>query len=99
MSEAMGLVVVSAAGRMGQTLIRAIAAAEGVRLVGAVERQGAPQIGRDAGDLAGVGNLGVAITEDPLQAFAKAEASSISRCRQRRWNLPAMPRRRASPTS
>lgn len=73
MSEAMGLVVVGAAGRMGQTLIRAIAAAEGVRLVGAVERQGAPQIGSDAGDLAGVGNLGVAITDDPLQAFAKAE--------------------------
>ena len=69
----MGLVVVGAAGRMGRTLIRAVAETQGVRLAGAVERRGAPQVGADAGELAGAGSLGVAITDDPLPAFAKAD--------------------------
>ena len=46
----MGLAVVGAAGRMGQTLIRTICAMDGVRLVGAIERAGSPYVGRDAGD-------------------------------------------------
>ena len=69
----MALVVVGAAGRMGQTLVRVIHETPGVRLSGAVERQGAPQLGRDAGELAGVGPLGVAISDDPLPVFAKAD--------------------------
>lgn len=69
----MGLVVVGAAGRMGRTLIRAIHESDGARLVGAVERAGAPQLGSDAGELAGVGALGVPISHDPLTAFAHAD--------------------------
>lgn len=69
----MGLVVVGAAGRMGQTLIRAIASIAGARVVGAVERAGSPDIGKDAGALAGVGEIGVPITDDPLPVFAKAD--------------------------
>lgn len=69
----MALVVVGAAGRMGQTLVRVIHETPGVRLSGAVERQGAPQLGRDAGELAGVGPLGVAVSDDPLPVFAKAD--------------------------
>ena len=72
MSE-MGLVVVGAAGRMGQTLVRTITEVSGVRLVGAVERSGSPSLGRDAGEIAGTGTLGVAITDDPLPAFAAAD--------------------------
>ena len=69
----MALVVVGASGRMGQTLIRVITETEGVRLSGAVERQGAAELGRDAGELAGVGTLGVTISDDPLPVFAQAE--------------------------
>lgn len=69
----MRLVVVGAAGRMGQTLIRTIHTSEGVKVVGAVERQGSPHLGKDAGDIAGVGAIDVAITDDPLPAFAKAD--------------------------
>lgn len=69
----MGLVVVGAAGRMGRTLIRAIAETEGAKLVAAVEREGSTFLGQDAGELAGVGNLGVAISDDPLAAFAHAD--------------------------
>jgi 4-hydroxy-tetrahydrodipicolinate reductase len=73
MSEPMKLVVVGAGGRMGQTLIRAIAASEGVVLAGAIEQTDSPFLGRDAGLLAGVGEVGVAISEDPLPVFAKAD--------------------------
>ena len=69
----MGLVVVGAAGRMGQTLIRTVNAISGARVVGAIERAGSPALGRDAGELAGIGPLGVAITDDPLPVFAKAD--------------------------
>jgi 4-hydroxy-tetrahydrodipicolinate reductase len=72
MSE-MGLVVVGAAGRMGQTLIRTVQQVAGVRVAGAIERAGSPFLGRDAGELAGVGPLGVPIVDDPLPVFAKAD--------------------------
>lgn len=69
----MGLVVVGAAGRMGRTLMRVVSETEGVTLVGAIERRGAPEVGADAGELAGLGANGIAIAEDPLPAFAKAD--------------------------
>lgn len=69
----MGLVIVGAAGRMGQTLIRTVHAMEGLRVAAAVERPGSPFLGRDAGELAGIGTIDVAITDDPLAAFAKAD--------------------------
>ncbi|MBS3648937.1 4-hydroxy-tetrahydrodipicolinate reductase [Pseudaminobacter sp. 19-2017] len=72
MSE-MGLAVVGAAGRMGQTLIRTVGGMQGVRVIGAVERAGSPHLGRDAGELAGVGHLDVPITDDPLRVFAQAD--------------------------
>ncbi|WP_457298152.1 4-hydroxy-tetrahydrodipicolinate reductase [Phyllobacterium sp. P5_D12] len=69
----MKLAVVGAAGRMGQTLIRVIHATPGAILAGAIERPGSPHIGSDAGELAGVGNLGVSITDDAAAAFAGVE--------------------------
>lgn len=69
----MNLVVVGAGGRMGQTLIRTISATPGVRVSGALEREGSAVLGKDVGELAGVGSLGVAITDDPLPVFAKAD--------------------------
>ncbi|PDT16977.1 4-hydroxy-tetrahydrodipicolinate reductase [Rhizobium sp. J15] len=70
---AMKLVVVGAAGRMGQTLIRLIHSIEGVTLHAAVERAGSPFVGKDAGEIAGLGPTGVIIGDDPLQAFLHAE--------------------------
>ena len=72
-SADMGLVVVGAAGRMGQALIRAIHSIPGAKVAAAIERKGSPQVGQDAGQLAGVGTLGVPISDDPLPAFAKAD--------------------------
>lgn len=72
MSE-MRLVVVGAAGRMGRALVRAATEADGVRVTAAIERTGSGFMGKDAGELAGVGELGVAISDDPLTAFAAAD--------------------------
>ncbi len=59
------LAVVGAAGRMGKTLISAIAADENATLTAATERPGADGIGvLDAGDIAGVGTLGVTLVDD-----------------------------------
>ena len=69
----MKLVVVGAAGRMGQTLIRTIHAMPGATLFAAVERPGSAFIGRDAGEIAGLGPTGVVITGEPLEAFVEAE--------------------------
>lgn len=71
--DTMGLIVVGAAGRMGQSLIRAIAEIDGVHLAGAIERAGSDALGCDAGELAGLGANGVAITDDALPVFARAE--------------------------
>jgi len=70
---AMKLVVVGAAGRMGQTLIRLIHSIEGVVLHAAIERTGSPFVGKDAGEIAGLGPTGVIISDDPLKAFLDAE--------------------------
>jgi 4-hydroxy-tetrahydrodipicolinate reductase len=69
----MGLIVVGAAGRMGRTLVRVISETEGATLVGAVERSGAAELGKDAGTLAGLPECGVALSDDPLPLFAKAD--------------------------
>jgi 4-hydroxy-tetrahydrodipicolinate reductase len=60
----MRLIVAGAGGRMGRTLIHAIAATEGVMLAGAVEAAGSTVIGRDAGELAGLGKNGVAVVTE-----------------------------------
>ncbi|MCK8782049.1 4-hydroxy-tetrahydrodipicolinate reductase [Rhizobium sp. NTR19] len=72
-SNDMKLVVVGAAGRMGQTLIRVISETPGVMLHAAIEREGSPFLGKDAGEMAGAGTLGIPVTDDPLNAFLDAE--------------------------
>jgi 4-hydroxy-tetrahydrodipicolinate reductase len=69
----MKLVVVGAAGRMGQTLIRLIHETSGVELHAAVERDSSPFIGRDAGELSGLGPIGIEVTSDALAAFVHAD--------------------------
>lgn len=69
----MKLVVVGAAGRMGQTLIRLIDGTPGVELHAAIERAGSPYIGRDAGELSGLGAIGIPVTSDALEAFVHAD--------------------------
>src|SRR5215471_17621685 len=69
----MRLIVAGAGGRMGRTLIHAIAAMDGVTLAGAVDAPGSAVIGRDAGELAGLGKNGVAVTADAAPPLANAD--------------------------
>ena len=64
---ALRIAIVGAGGRMGRQLIQAVHNAEGVELGAAFERVGSSLIGADAGELAGIGSLGVKVADD-LQA-------------------------------
>ena len=69
----MRLVVAGAGGRMGRTLIHAIAATDGVTLAGAIERADSGVIGRDAGELAGLGANGVKVISDAALLLKNAD--------------------------
>lgn len=58
------IAIAGAGGRMGRALIQAVVAAEGVQLAAAIEQPQSSLLGSDAGELAGVGKLGVAISAD-----------------------------------
>ena len=57
-------VIIGAAGRMGRMLVANVAKNANFELAGATEYAGSPDLGQDAGVLAGVGELGVKITSD-----------------------------------
>jgi 4-hydroxy-tetrahydrodipicolinate reductase len=65
----MRLIVAGAGGRMGRTLIKAIAETDGVTLAGAMEGPRSAFIGQDSGTLAGLGENGI-----PIAAEMKADA-------------------------
>lgn len=74
MTHLPGIVVTGASGRMGQMLIRTVLASDKAQLVGAVERPGHDWVGQDVGTAMGGAALGVIVTDEPLEAFAKAQA-------------------------
>src|SRR6266853_1954418 len=67
------VVVAGAGGRMGRTLIHAVAATKGVTLTGAVDAPGSAVIGRDTGELAGLGRNGVVVAADVAPLLAQAD--------------------------
>jgi 4-hydroxy-tetrahydrodipicolinate reductase len=69
----MRLIVAGAGGRMGRTLIQAIAASADVALAGAVEAAGDAVIGRDSGELAGLGTNGVPVVAGLAPLLAAAD--------------------------
>jgi 4-hydroxy-tetrahydrodipicolinate reductase len=66
--------VAGASGRMGRTLIRALAESQGMELAFALERPGDANLGSDSGLLAGVAATDVPITDDPVAAAAESDA-------------------------
>src|SRR5882724_1955802 len=58
------IVVAGAAGRMGNRIVACLADTADLRLVAALEAPGHAAIGRDAGELAGVGKAGVSVGAD-----------------------------------
>ena len=78
------VIINGACGRMGRLIIQGVSQQADMQLVGAIEYPEHPQIGSDAGVVAGIGDIGVPITgelEDILQnadvviEFSKPEAT------------------------
>ena len=65
--------IAGASGRMGRTLIRALAEADNMRLAFALERSGHADLGKDASVLAGLPPRGVVLTDDALAALAASD--------------------------
>ncbi len=74
MSNLTGIVVTGASGRMGQMLVKMIGASDKAKLVGCIERSGHPWIGRDIGEAMGGARLGMLVSDDPLETFARTQA-------------------------
>ena len=64
------VVVAGAAGRMGSRLVALVSAEADLRLVAALEASAHPALKRDAGEVAGVGRVGVPISDDADAALA-----------------------------
>ena len=70
----MKIAVMGAAGRMGRELVSAIAAMPGCSVAGGTEAPGSPAIGRDIGELAGLGQLGPKISDNAAVVIAASDA-------------------------
>lgn len=66
--------VVGAAGRMGGAVVRQVTETGGCVVAAASEIQGSEAVGRDAGDLAGIGSLGVEVIDDAAAMFDRVDA-------------------------
>jgi 4-hydroxy-tetrahydrodipicolinate reductase len=65
------VVVAGAAGRMGGRLLALARESADLRVVAALEHPGHPGLGRDAGEVAGAGHLGIPVTADPGSALLR----------------------------
>lgn len=90
--------IIGVSGRMGCALVRAAAETSDIRVASAVASPESPALGRDAGSLAGVANIGVAVTADLAAAVgsadvvidfsnARAAAANLAACRAARKAL------------
>src|SRR5690606_2279073 len=69
----MRLAVAGPAGRMGRMLTRLVHETPGCEIAGGIERKGAPEVGRDLGLLAGIGELGIPVVDEPLDLFTRID--------------------------
>src|SRR5262249_27066235 len=81
-------VIVGVSGRMGRALVRAASELSDFQVSGAVASATSSALGQDAGELAGVGTLGVPVTHDLAAALARADvAIDFSTASSTRSNL------------
>lgn len=68
------IAIVGASGRMGQMLIKTVMESDKATLSGVTERPGHDWIGKDLGACLGGSDIGVTVSDDPLEVFAKSQA-------------------------
>lgn len=66
-------IVDGACGQMGRMIVKGISQAADMQLVGAVEMPAHPLLGKDAGEVAGVGRLGVPVMADLSEVIEKGD--------------------------
>ena len=74
MTDTPGIVITGASGRMGQMLVQSVLESDKCHLVGALEREGHDWIGQDVGAAMGRQAVGIHVTDDAVEVFAKAQA-------------------------
>ncbi len=97
MADDVRVVIHGAGGRMGQRLIALARQDAGLTIVGAVDSAKSPVLGRDAGEVAGIGPIGVPITStipdnaDVVIDFSVPEAAAelAEICHKRKLKLVA----------
>src|SRR6059058_6179144 len=67
--------VIGCAGRMGRMLIADIVASEGCELAGGAAKPGSAAVGRELGELTGVGRVGIAATADARQVLRDSDVA------------------------
>lgn len=67
------VVVAGVAGRMGSQIVNLVSRTPEMKLVGAIERDAHPSLGKDVGELCGWGRLGLEIASDPRPSLKKAD--------------------------
>jgi 4-hydroxy-tetrahydrodipicolinate reductase len=73
--RALRMAIIGAAGRMGQSLVRAARARSDVTIEAAVVSPASELAGRDVGEIAGVGALGMELTTDLPAALASCDVA------------------------
>ena len=73
MATPVKIIVTGAAGRMGKRLVALAHESPNLQLSGATEVEGHPDLGKDAGDLASCGNLGISLTHDLSRLLPQAD--------------------------
>jgi 4-hydroxy-tetrahydrodipicolinate reductase len=66
-------IVSGAGGRMGGRIIHLMSATEGITLVGALERPGHPAVGKDVGEVVGLGHKGLKVVDSLAEVLPKGE--------------------------
>lgn len=87
------IAITGAGGRMGKALLEAANETDGLTVSAAIERAGSSLLGADAGELAGIGTLGISVVDrlaeaaafDVLIDFTRPEVTlaNIAVCRER----------------
>ena len=69
----LSIMIVGASGRMGREVVRAAEGSADLEIAVAVEKAGHPDLGRDAGTLAGIGALGTVLTAGMDEGLAACD--------------------------
>ena len=68
------VVVTGASGRMGKEIIKKVLSDKKLKLIGAIENNNHPTIGKDVGLIVKKKKVGLRITDSILESFAMADA-------------------------